>query len=523
MSVDKSPKCLKQCPGTAERLPSTPCRSLSSLLEGTRNSPFLSTSASKQSAQHRDASTAGPACRESAEPDEIRTAGSARKGRTKPDGACPAGIIGAASANPKASARSVAKRPRSGARKSLVDSSPQTSSFKDDARQGRRTKRGDQEQTKRTAEKMPVGTPSPLSSERAIKKLRASATRVQEKHLAMQDQGERAGTTTVLAEEFMKKSPRRDGRPQRARFPVLNEGERLVFQRVSGSLTPTVVGLEKAESIPKLEAKKRQSSCPAKEPKSRPSKAPAAFCQPLPADQPRASGEQESALPPNPLPPPKRSCLKKESSKRRRTGRVLKFKDNPKEVEIENFSHLKGLWADSCAVECGKCQLAFPFGPGIKMEGEPDRSHFAQNDVICPNCITSQTYEEIGAWLVVALASRCTAAAQGSSASLEGIAQGPVTTLIDSLAAIGNLSRPDKLADLLGGEAAEPEARREILSKAQSMVEGVLGSAANEDDPDQAEAEETEGSDGEAGEAEGQSPPEDCAAPSPSSVRSLTS
>eukprot|EP00930_Biecheleria_cincta_P043309 TRINITY_DN29758_c0_g1_i1.p1 TRINITY_DN29758_c0_g1~~TRINITY_DN29758_c0_g1_i1.p1 ORF type:complete len:520 (-),score=85.27 TRINITY_DN29758_c0_g1_i1:245-1804(-) len=508
MSWDRSPSALKRDSGAPERLPSTPCRSLSSLFQEVRSTPSFPTSAS-------------PACSEPVESRETRPTGAARKERAKPNRASTVGTVGAVSADGKASARSVTKPPRRSARSAPAGSKILPNSVKDGAMRGRQNKRGEQDPMEKydySAEKELVRTPSPLSSERAIKKLRASASRVQQEHLAMRDMEDKAGTITVLAEEFMKKSPRKDGRPQRARFPVLNhwEGERLVFQRESGSLTPKVVALKKAEPTPKLEAKRRQSSCPPRSSKDRSVRPPASPCQALPADQLSAPEEQDRADHPIPLPPPpKRSCLKKTSSKRSRTGRVLTFKENPKEIAIQNFSHLTDLWTDSSAVECGKCQLAFPFGPGIKMEGEPGRSHFAQNEVICPNCIASQTYEEIGAWLVVALASRCTAAAQGSSANLEGIAEGPVTTLIESLAATRNLSRADKLAELLGSEAGEPEARREILNKAQSMVEVVLGSGVSkEDDLDQDEAEEAEGSDSEAGEAEGQSPPGDSAGPS---------
>ncbi|CAE8620398.1 unnamed protein product, partial [Polarella glacialis] len=174
-------------------------------------------------------------------------------------------------------------------------------------------------------------------------------------------------------------------------------------------------------------------------------------------------------------PPSSSSVSRPKDRKVTGSGCKITFAAEPKVSEIENFSHLsEELWHDgSFMVDCDTCDSRILFGVGGSCVGAAGRPRFAQNQVVCNSCLAERLFSEIGAWLVVALASR---AADGDHVELDRVAEEPVSSLVDALLQLGPGSRADTLVGLLGEEVSEAEARAEVLMKARSKVSSVLGS-----------------------------------------------
>lgn len=321
----------------------------------------------------------------------------------------------------------------------------------------------------------------------------------QENTLQLVSAVESASTMTkiVAAAEFASTTST-SSRPQRARFPVLQHwrNERLVFERQKGSDAPTVAAVVVAPT-PATTPEKATSS--RRGPRQRSllalkdieAEKTAAVRDPCPHCGNSAGSRRPAVVPELPevtssssTVTPLRSALRRpreedaeaEPSKRRKS---VSFNDEPNSSPIENFSHLSQyLWHDgSFMVDCDICDARVQFGAEGNCGGALHRSRFAQWQVTCNSCLSERLYAEAGAWLVVALASRATAADGDEDHELKAIAEVPVAKLVDALSRLRPGRRPDKLVDILGQEAADADARSELLSKAMTQVSSLLGAS----------------------------------------------
>merc|ERR1712012_275041 len=155
---------------------------------------------------------------------------------------------------------------------------------------------------------------------------------------------------------------------------------------------------------------------------------------------------------------------------------TITFADRPdRTTMIQNWSHLADmLWYPGFVVVCDRCERSVEWGHEGNIAGAPGRSRFSQWQVLCSTCMADRLYAEIGAWLVVALA----ASASEDPNVGSGVAQGPVTTLLDTLlqtSPAASCGGTDLLVALLGPEAEPPEVRETVLRKARNHVSTVLG------------------------------------------------
>lgn len=163
---------------------------------------------------------------------------------------------------------------------------------------------------------------------------------------------------------------------------------------------------------------------------------------------------------------PLQSALKRGGTKRKSLSRIS-FVEHHTVKRIENVSRFVDvLWYPGFVVECDRCGESVQWGAEGCLMGAPGRSRFAQGQVLCNCCLADKLYAEIGAWVVLHLAS----VTEGTS----GVAEVPVTSLLGSLVNLGSGGRGDLLVGLLGPEADDADVRTAVLRKAQLHAKLVL-------------------------------------------------
>jgi len=211
----------------------------------------------------------------------------------------------------------------------------------------------------------------------------------------------------------------------------------------------------------------------------------------------QVAAEEEAAVRSNatavrPAAAPLRSCLRAAGSaatarKDKETGKrsSISFDREDKVRTIQNHCHLGAeLWYPGFAVTCDRCDSHVEWGAEGNIAGAPGRSRFTQWQVLCNACLADRLYSEVGAWLVVALAAT-TSEDPGVGC---GVAQSPVTTLLDTLLSLGPLAEgsTDMLVALLGPEAESPEVKTAVLRKARANVASLLSGGSSSRGGDQA-------------------------------------
>jgi len=170
---------------------------------------------------------------------------------------------------------------------------------------------------------------------------------------------------------------------------------------------------------------------------------------------------------------PLKSALRSRKATGPRKACRISFKNEIRTSKIESLAPLgEALWYPGFVVQCDRCEQRVQWGQEGSIMGAPDRSRFAQDQVLCNGCLSDKLYSEIGAWVVVQLA-----AGRGGPS----VAQAPITSLLTSLINLGSRGcnpKSDLLVALLGCEAEDLEVRTAVLRKACQQVPQLLGGSA---------------------------------------------
>mmetsp|Transcript_124447 Transcript_124447/g.248220 ORF Transcript_124447/g.248220 Transcript_124447/m.248220 type:complete len:468 (+) Transcript_124447:30-1433(+) len=184
--------------------------------------------------------------------------------------------------------------------------------------------------------------------------------------------------------------------------------------------------------------------------------------------------EGRSPKRPPPLPPP-RPALRRGSHDMARAqpkaalqNRSITFKEQVAMVDIKNFSGCaQELWYPGLVVECDKCDRDIVWMETGGPVGDPDKTRFANPQVLCDDCQANRVYCDIGAWYIVQLAASCEKPGTGAPSAA---ASDPILGLVDSLTTLSTTGS-DQLVKILGREAECPEVRSLVIDKARKRLQ----------------------------------------------------